>query len=79
MAKKKTDFFANVQNRQQENMREIETNQYKGEQIVGMSMRVPENLRRKMRQHYAQTGESMNALIIRLLENEFTLTDERSE
>lgn len=70
MAKKKTDFFANVQNRQQENMREIEKNQHEGEQMVGMSMRVPAELRRKMRQHYAQTGESMNALIIRLVEEE---------
>lgn len=70
MAKKKMDFFADVQNRQQETMREIETDQYEGNQMVGMSMRVPAELRRRMRQHYAQTGESMNAMIIRLLQDE---------
>lgn len=70
MAEKKTDYFTNAQNRQQKSMREIETNQHEGNQMVGMSMRVPAELRRRMRQHYAQTGESMNALIIRLLQDE---------
>lgn len=70
MAKSKSDFFSNVQNRQQETMKEIETDQHEGNQMVGMSMRVPAELRRRMRQHYAQTGESMNALIIRLLQDE---------
>lgn len=70
MTEKKTGYFTNAQNRQQKSMREIETNQHEGDQMVGMSMRVPAELRRRMRQHYAQTGESMNALIIRLLQDE---------
>ena len=80
MAKKKDNgnVFASAAADAQSNMKKLVTDQVEAkkirkvgsDEIKGFNLRLPESLRKKAQIHRIATGESMNALIIRLLEQE---------
>lgn len=48
----------------------IQKAQPEGKELVVISVRITKRMRQKLRQHYADTGETQTALINRLLEEE---------
>lgn len=64
------NFFASVQEQQQNQMKKIETEQHAGDDVVVFSLRMPAEMRRQLRMVWTNTGESMNKQILRAIETQ---------